>query len=308
MNARDGASPISATSHEGVERIEAVATILGEGLQIRRALPTRQRRLIGAWCFLDHIGPANVAHNRGVRVGPHPHIGLQTVTWLTEGELLHRDSLGSEQVIRPGQLNLMTSGRGISHSEESPVLRSPQIHGVQFWIALPESVRHGGPAFDHYPELPIVDQGGVRITVLAGSAFGATSPARIHTPLIGLDVMMACGSALQLPLRPDFEYGLLVTGGEILVDGEVLTPGTLLYLGLGRDGVKLGCTDTAQLILIGGEPLAEPVLMWWNFVARSKEELTQACHDWNAQAKYFGEVTGYDGARLTAPLPPWAEN
>jgi redox-sensitive bicupin YhaK (pirin superfamily) len=260
---------------------------------------------VGAWCFLDHFGPVDVSQNKGMRVGPHPHTGLQTVTWLIEGEILHRDSLGSLQLIRPGQLNLMTAGQGISHSEESPMPHPHGMHGVQFWIALPDSERHREPAFDHYPVLPVIERDGARITLLIGSAFGETSPARVYTPLLGLDVVLEAGSAPTLPLRRDFEYALLVTQGEVEVDGSALAPGTLLYLPIGGESVSLRSHAAARLTVIGGEPLAEPVLMWWNFVGRSKDELTQYCREWNARAAVFGEVNGYDGTRLTAPLPPW---
>lgn len=289
-----------------IERIEAPVATLGEGMQIRRAIPTRHRRLIGAWCFLDHFGPVDVSGGKGMRVGPHPHSCLQTVTWLIEGEILHRDSLGSLQVIRSGQLNLMTAGRGISHSEESPMPHPPGMHGVQFWIALPDSARFRDPAFHHHPTLPLIERDGAHMTLLVGQAFGEISPARVYSPLVGLDVVLRPGSAPVLPLQADFEHGLLVTQGAIEVDGDALTPGTLLYLPPGRERVSLRSSGPARVTLIGGEPLEEPVLMWWNFVGRDKDELTQYCREWNAQSGMFGEVSGYDGARLTAPLPPWA--
>ena len=307
-----------------IERIDASTASLGDGMTVRRALPTRQRRLIGAWCFLDHFGPARVADTRGMRVGPHPHIGLQTVTWLLRGEVLHRDSLGSVQRIEPGALNLMTAGRGISHSEESPTPRSPELHGVQFWIALPESARRMDPAFRHYPRVPVVRHAGAQVTVLAGELLGEQSPAEVHTPLVGADLVLPAGTRLELPLREDFEYGVIATHGEAQVaavgaasaatvaakaapTGTPSTPGTLLYLGTGTTRLTLttGASD-AGLVLVGGAPLAEPVLMWWNFVARTREELTQASRDWNGGASYLGEVRGYDGDRLAAPLPPWA--
>jgi redox-sensitive bicupin YhaK (pirin superfamily) len=287
------------------QRVAARITVLGEGMRIRRALPARERRLIGAWCFLDHFGPTDIAGTRGMRVGPHPHIGLQTVSWLLQGEVLHRDSLGSLQLIRPGQLNLMTSGRGISHSEESPATTSPTLHGLQLWVALPDTARNMGPVFDHYPALPTVERDGVSITVFAGEALGERSPAAVHSPLVGLDFQMAPQSSTQLPVRSHFEYGALVMQGSLTVAGEELAPGTLLYLGCGRESLSLRSDTGARAVLLGGEPFTEPVLMWWNFVARTKVEILQACQDWNAQSDYLGDVKGYDGARLTAPLPPW---
>lgn len=289
------------------ERIEAAGATLGEGMAIRRALPTRRRRLVGAWCFLDHFGPAEVAHGQGMRVGPHPHMGLQTVTWLVSGEVLHRDSLGSLQKIEPGALNLMTAGRGISHSEESPLPRSAKLHGVQFWIALPASARHGAPAFTHHPRVPAVRHGGLRVSVLAGEWLGERSPARVYSDLMGADVVAPAGADAVLPLREDYEHGAIVLDGEAQVGDERLAPGTLLYLGCGRPEVSLRTgASGARLIVVGGVPFEEPVLMWWNFVGRDQEEITRACRQWNDAQARFGEVRGYDGPRLLAPLPPWA--
>lgn len=288
-----------------LDLIFASTTVLGEGMPIRRALPTRLRRMVGPWCFLDHFGPVDVASGKGMRVGPHPHIGLQTVTWLYEGELLHRDSLGSLQLIRPGQLNLMTSGQGISHSEESPQPRSPRMHGLQFWIALPDAVSAQAPAFEHHPELPVVMHEGLRCTVLVGEALGARSPAKMHSPVVGLDVEMSAATTASLPLDAGFEHAALVSEGEVLVEGQPLQPGALLYLGGGRESLALSTSGRARLALIGGQAFAEPILMWWNFVARSKAALGAACREWNAAEAKFGEVLGYDGGRLEAPMPPW---
>lgn len=291
------------------ERIDTTTVELGAGLRVRRALPTRHRRLIGAWCFLDHFGPTDVARTRGMRVGPHPHIGLQTVTWLQSGELLHRDSLGSTQRIEPGALNLMTAGKGIAHSEESPEPRSTQLHGVQFWVALPDAERHRAPAFEHHPKVPLVTTHRLRISVLAGQFLGERSPAAFHTPLMGASIVAPAGSVATLPLREDWEHGVIVTYGRAEIAGQRIIPGSLIYLAPGRSGLPIvtGAGD-AGLILVGGEPLGESVLMWWNFVARTRAELTQACGDWNTAAPYFGEVQGYDGERLLAPLPPWAND
>jgi len=286
-------------------RIDASTVAVGE-MQVRRALPTRQRRLVGAWCFLDHFGPANVSQNRGMRVGPHPHTGLQTVTWLLRGELLHRDSLGSLQAIEPGALNLMTAGRGISHAEESPAKHPAEIHGVQFWIALPESARHMPPAFQHYPRVPVVSRDGMRITVLVGELLGERSPAQVYTPLVGASIEAPAGSKTVLPLRADFEYGAIVTHGEAQIAGERLAPGALLYFGKDRTELAIEAgAGGSGIVLVGGQPFEEQILMWWNFVARTKAELTKASGDWNNAAPYLGEVKGYDGPRLSAPMPPW---
>lgn len=296
---------MSARPAPTLQRIPASTTTLGEGMQIRRALPTRERRMVGPWCFLDHFGPVDVSTGKGMRVGPHPHIGLQTVTWLYEGEILHRDSLGYVQPIRPGQLNLMTSGRGISHSEESPEPRPSHMHGLQFWIALPDAARQIGPAFDHYASLPQHVHQGLRCTVLVGQALGHSSPASMHWPVMGVDVQAQGAVDAQLPLDASFEHAVLVTVGRVRVESEWMEPGTLLYLGAGRTQVNVRTEAAARLAVIGGQPFEEPMLMWWNFVARSKAELSAACRQWNAGEAHFGEVRGYDGARLTAPLPPW---
>ena len=288
-----------------LQRLPASETTLGEGMQIRRALPTRLRRMVGPWCFLDHFGPVDIAHSDGMRVGPHPHIGLQTVTWLYEGEILHRDSLGSVQTIVPGQLNVMTSGRGISHSEESPHPHPARLHGLQFWIALPEAARRTAPAFDHHPVLPVIEQDALRMTLIAGEMYEVRSPAQLYSPAVALDVDVRRGTQHRMALNPAFEYAVLVTVGEVVFEGEALQPGTLLYLGAGRSTLDWTADEAARFVLVGGAPFGETVLMWWNFVARSHEELLNACQEWNAGAPAFGEVQGYDGARLTAPLPPW---
>jgi hypothetical protein len=276
-------------------------------MRVRRALPSRHRRMIGAWCFLDHFGPADVARNRGMRVGPHPHTGLQTLTWLLSGELLHRDSLGTEQRIEPGALNLMTAGKGISHSEESPEPHSGELHGVQFWIALPDSARHAAPAFEHHPRVPLVRSNNVRASVLAGEFMGERSPAAFHTPIVAASIVAPAVSVATLPLNPEFEHGAIVTYGRAEIAGQRIIPGSLVYVPPGRDGLPIstGAGD-AGVVLVGGPPFSEQVLMWWNFVARTKAEITQACGDWNNGAPYLGEVRGYDGERLLAPLPPWA--
>ena len=287
------------------QRIEGHAAIVGDGMPINRVLPSRLRRLVGPWCFLDHIGPADIAKTGPLRVGPHPHIGLQTVTWLTAGEILHRDSLGSLQPIRAGQLNVMTSGRGISHSEESPADASGEIHGVQFWTVLPDSARFSEPMFDHYPQLPQIEREQLKIIVISGEYENQRSPARHFWPLVGLEISAGVVDT-TLSLNPDFEHALLVIAGDARIDGEALLPNVMLYLGTGRDSIQLSCDASCRIILIGGKPFGEDVLMWWNFVARSREELTQACEEWNAGRGSFGEVHGYDGERLTAPMPPWA--
>lgn len=272
------------------------------GLSIRRALPTRALPMVGAWCFLDHLGPATLNPGQEMRVAPHPHIGLQTFSWMIEGEILHRDSLGCVQVIRPGQVNLMTAGRGIAHSEEL-LPGSERLHMTQLWIALPDAARHMAPAFEHHPVVPVLQRDGVQITVIAGTCLGETAPMEFHSPLVGVDVVAHGPAATTLPLDPAFEHGVLVLRGEVTVDGEALAPGTLLFLGPGHRSMSLAFDDPAQLLVIGGAPFAEDVLLWWNFVGRHPEEITQAADDWNAGRGPFGVVQGYDGPPLVAPDP-----
>ncbi|MET0517280.1 MAG: pirin family protein [Burkholderiaceae bacterium] len=276
------------------------------GLPISRALPLRQRRTIGAWCFLDHAGPATLPPGAGMRVGPHPHTGLQTFSWMMEGEILHRDSLGHEQLLRPGQVNLMTAGSGISHSEES---RTDRLHLAQLWIALPDSQRFGPAAFQHYPDLPQLGQDGYDLTVLVGSYGGHTAPVQVHTPLLGLDIIGRPGAETKLALAPGFEQGLMVTEGEVEleIDGQVetLAPGELLYIAPGPQQLRLSNSAACRLMLLGGPPWEGELLLWWNFVGRTPAEIQQFAADWNAGRGDFGEVKGFDGPRLLAPeVPP----
>ena len=294
-----------ATARDPVrQRIATRDAVLGESMTIRRALPSRHRRMVGAWCFLDHFGPVDVTSGDGLRVGPHPHIGLQTVTWPLAGEILHRDSLGYVQPIRPGQLNLMTAGRGISHSEESPRSRPSSLHGAQLWIALPAAAKNVDPAFDHYVELPVIHHDGMIVTVLLGEAFGERSPGRIFSPLVGMDLAAPGAAVTHVPLEGRFEYGALVLDGTVIVDGESLAAGTFLYLGCGRTSLDLEAQSAARMLLIGGAPFGEEVRLWWNFVARTQAEIEEARADWES-GKRFGTVSGYPGERLTAPALPW---
>ncbi len=238
-----------------------------------------------------------------MQVPPHPHMGLQTVSWLHEGEVLHRDSLGSLQAVRPYELGLMTSGRAISHSEESPREHARLLHGAQLWVALPDAHRHTAPAFEHHPELPEVTAGGLRARVVLGTLDGATSPGTIYSALAGADLALREGAAHRLPLEPGFEYAVLSMTGSVDVDGVRVEPGSILYLGCGRRELPLLARTDAALLLLGGEPFEEQLVMWWNFVGRSGDEIAQARKDWEEGVR-FGEVHGYDGARLRAPALP----
>ena len=287
---------------------ESRASMLGEGMLIRRALPHRERRMIGAWCFLDHAGPVDVSDGPGMRVGPHPHIGLQTFSWLIEGEVLHRDSLGYEQLLLPGQVNLMTAGRGISHSEESPQQRSNRLQLAQLWIALPDSHRHMAPAFEHYPVLPRCAVGGFETTLLVGEFGPQTSPVQVFSPLLAIDLACIADASGTLPLRGDFEHGVLVLEGEVRIEVSGSTPhtlsaGTLFYLPPGHATLTVSAAAGGRFLLIGGTPFEEDVLLWWNFVGRTRDEIVAATEAWNGHAA-FGEVEGYLGDPLPAPSVP----
>jgi len=292
---------------EPVRELLAPRTVrLGESTEVRRLLPNLGRRMVGAWAFVDHYGPDDIADEPGMQVPPHPHMGLQTVSWLHEGEVLHRDSLGSLQTVRPRELGLMTSGRAISHSEESPKAHARFLHGAQLWVALPEAYRQVEPHFQHHTELPTVTAPGLTATVILGELDGATSPGTAYTPIVGADVALAGGAEARLPLDPDFEYAVLSMSGEAEVDGVPLQPGSMLYLGCGRSELPLRATSDAGLMLLGGEPFEEEIVMWWNFIGRSHEEIEEARRGWMESSR-FGEVKGYDGDRLAAPeLPPVA--
>ncbi|MDX3863149.1 pirin family protein [Streptomyces europaeiscabiei] len=276
---------------------------LGESTEVRRLLPNLGRRMVGAWAFVDHYGPDDIADEPGMQVPPHPHMGLQTVSWLHQGEVLHRDSTGSLQTIRPRELGLMTSGRAISHSEESPKSHAPLLHGAQLWVALPDSHRHTDPRFEHHADLPVVTAAGLSATLILGSLDGTTSPGTTFTPIVGADLALASGADLRLPLEPDFEYAVLAMSGEAHVDGVPVLPGSMLYLGCGRTELPLRADSDASLMLLGGEPFEEELIMFWNWIGRSQEEIAQARRDW-MEGTRFGEVEGYDGPPLSAPELP----
>jgi redox-sensitive bicupin YhaK (pirin superfamily) len=288
-----------------VDVIEARKTVIGDGTEVRRLLPQRTLRTIGAWCFLDQYGPDEVSRGPGMQVPPHPHIGLQTVSWLFQGLVLHRDSLGSRQLIRPGELNLMTAGRGIAHSEESAAGRPPVLHGLQLWIALPEAERHAEPRFAHHAALPVVREGGASVTVAVGEYRGERSPAEVFSPLAGYEVAVPGGDDFVLPVRADFEHGVVAVDGSAVVAGALIAPGLLAHLPPGLSGIRFSPASgrrLARFFVVGGVPFGERLLMWWNFVARSGEEITQAREDWAAGR--FAAVQGYPGNPLAAPPLP----
>ncbi|MGW2826583.1 pirin family protein [Streptomyces sp. NPDC001443] len=312
LDATDGTSAEDGPTGEAeTGRVEVLAprdVPLGgpRSMTVRRTLPQRGRSLIGAWCFADHYGPDDVARTGGMDVAPHPHTGLQTVSWLFAGEIEHRDSLGSHARVRPGELNLMTGGHGISHTEVSTP-DTEILHGVQLWVALPDEHRDTRRDFQHFaPEPVVVD--GARISVFLGALAGAVSPVRTFTPLLGAEIVLEPRATLTLAVDPRFEHGVLVDHGHVRVAGAPLRPAELGYVPTGTDALTLGndSDEPARTVLLGGTPFEEEIVMWWNFVGRSHEDIARAREDWMKElgGPRFGEVVGYDGAPLPAPELP----
>jgi redox-sensitive bicupin YhaK (pirin superfamily) len=292
-------------SADSVETVIVPATRdLGDGFQVRRALPSAKRRMVGPFVFFDQMGPALLAAGNGLDVRPHPHIGLATVTYLFEGEICHRDSLGTALSIRPGELNWMTAGRGIVHSERTPSpLRAvdSNVFGIQAWVALPRKDEECAPAFAHHgeAELPLVQDTGVRVRVIAGSAFGASSPAETRSALFYADVHLDPRARLAVPAE-HVERGAYVVNGRVRVDadGEPFDAGQLVVFKPGSQVTLRAGASGARLMLLGGEPLDGPRHVWWNFVSSSRERIEQAKAAWEA-----GEFAPVPGDPEFIPLP-----
>ena len=288
-----------ASVHQQFDAYPAREVTLGH-LAVVRALPVKGKRLIGPWCFLDRFGPATFAQGGGMDVAPHPHIGLQTVTWLLDGEIVHDDSLEQEALLRPGGVNIMTSGRAIAHAERTPHDNTGRLNGVQLWTALPDRDRHRMPSFQHLVDVPRVEQSGGIVQVFSGALGGTTSSAEHFSPLVGADLQVHPRHELAIPLESQHEHALLVLSGECALEGQRLEERVLYYLGTQRSEMCLRSGSGARLLLIGGVPFPETILMWWNFVARTPEEIREARNDWEAH-RTFGEVPAYTGARIPAP-------
>ncbi|OMC34078.1 pirin [Mycobacterium sp. GA-1841] len=271
---------------------------------VRRTLPQRDRSMIGAWCFADHYGPHDVRSGRGMDVPPHPHTGLQTVSWLFDGLIEHRDSAGVHAFVRPGELNLMTAGAGICHSEVS-VEPTTILHGVQLWVALPDAARDTDRDFAHYTPPPrTVD--GATIRVFLGELEPARSPVQTFTPLLGAQVDLDPGAVLTLDVDPKFEHGVLLDQGAIEVAGNTLEIAELAYQRPGCAQLELANRgeDPARAILLGGPPFPEELVMWWNFVGRSHDDIATYRALWQANDARFGDVHGYAGKTARLPAPP----
>ena len=288
-----------------IEILEPREVPLGgpRAMTVRRTLPQRARSLVGAWCFVDHYGPEITR----MVVPPHPHTGLQTVSWLFAGEVEHRDSVGSLATIRPGQLNLMTAGSGIAHSEVSPAQPIP-LHGAQLWVALPDAARHQPPFFESFVPVPVAI-GSATVSVFIGQLGGASSPARVFTPLLGAQVDLPAGTKVTLPVDATFEHGVLVDLGQVTVNGAAIPPTALAYLAPGVPVTIEAATD-ARLLLLGGAPLGERIVMWWNFIGRSHDEIVGFREAWQTEVMAGGDPDGrfghvdYDGSALPAPGLP----
>lgn len=274
-------------------------------MSVRRTLPQRQRSLIGAWCFLDHYGPDPVRESGGMTVAPHPHTGLQTVSWLFQGEIEHRDSAGNRAMVVPGEVNLMTAGHGISHSEISTP-ETTVLHGAQLWVALPEGSRGTAPGFEHHAPDEVAGEGW-RGRVFLGSLFGHTSPVATFTPLLGAEVVLDPGAVLDLDVDPSFEHGVLVDLGSVRVAGTDTTTNDLAYVppGGGRLALEAG-TDGARVLVLGGPPFGESIVMWWNFVGRTHEEVVAYRDAWQAQVpdRTDGRFGVTEGDLAWIPAPP----
>jgi quercetin 2,3-dioxygenase len=268
-------------------------------MTVRRTLPQRQRSLIGAWCFIDHYGPDQVVATGGMRVPPHPHTGLQTISWLLRGTVEHRDSAGNHALIRPGELNLMTAGRGISHSEVSTP-DTEVLHGVQLWAALPAATRFTQPGFAQYVP-PVARAAGTHARVFLGSLLGSSSPVTTHTPLLGAELSIAAGRAARIPVEVTHEHGVLVDVGPAVLNGTPLQAGELGYVAAGPDAIELSAAGAggARVLILGGVPLGEQIVMWWNFVARSHDEIVEFRTAWQAR---IGAERGGHAQRFDLPV------
>lgn len=271
------------------------------GIDIQRTLPHRRIRTIGAWCFVDSYGPTDQVD--AMSVAAHPHTGLQTVSWLFSGEVEHRDSLGNIQQVKPGELNLMTAGHGIAHSEISLNNRS-QLHGVQLWTVLPDQHRDASPSFEHHGDLPVLNLNGIEIRLFIGELLGVRSPATIYAPLVAAEIDIRIDSHTQIPTDVTHEYGVLVVSGSPTVNGNSITVGQLHFVPAGRAHLSLASERGAKILLLGGQPFAEKIVMWWNFIARSHEEIVSMREDWQSQNQRFPSFADRIGGRIPAPAMP----
>lgn len=305
--------PRTCTDHHvaGVQLITSREVPLGgpRAMPVHRTLPQRARSLIGAWCFADHYGPDDVSATGGMRVPGHPHIGLQTVSWLFSGQIEHRDSIGTHAVVRPGQMNLMTAGRGIAHSEYSTE-DTTTLHGAQLWVALPQQYADAAPAFEHFTPEPVTLDG-ARALVFLGSLGGVTSPVSTFSPLIGAEITIPAGQTCTLEVDPTFEHGVLVDTGSVEVDGQAAGRTDLVFLDVGRERLTVRSTaeESTRVLLLGGAPFGEEIIMWWNFVGRTQDLIEGARAAWEYErsspaSDRFGRLPAVWRETLPAPALP----
>jgi redox-sensitive bicupin YhaK (pirin superfamily) len=274
---------------------------LGDGFEVRRALPHGKRQMVGPFIFFDHFGPVQFMSGKGMDVRPHPHIGLATVTYLFDGSIMHRDSEGNIQEIQPGAMNLMTAGRGIAHSERTPAAvrqQNAELFGIQSWIALPRAHEETAPTFQHFDAqvLPIVEDGGIRARIIAGSAFGKSAPVATLSDWLYAEVQLATGA--QMPFDADHEErGIYIAAGAVDIAGEQFAAPNLLVFRPG-DRITIKATQPTRLMLLGGAGMAEPRYIWWNFVSSSRERIEQAKQDWQE-----GRFKTVPGETEFIPLP-----
>lgn len=297
------------TDHaDGVLVLAARDVPLGgpRAMTVRRTLPHRDRSFVGAWCFVDHYGPDDVAATGGMDVPPHPHSGLQTVSWLFEGEIEHRDSGGVHALVRPSEVNLMTGARGIAHSEVSTPGTSV-LHGVQLWVVLPEADRDLPRDFQHEAVPPLEVAPGVHLRVFVGELAGRASGVRTRTPLLGAQVDLEAGTRWEVDVPVGHEHAVLVDGGDVSFCGAAVPEHALAVVDAGRDRLTLEATSAARLVLLGGRPHEEEIVMWWNFIGRDHDEIAGLRAEWESRSDRFGTVAGYTGAPARLPAPPLPE-
>jgi len=293
--------PSPASSSPTVEAVIVPRTNDIGGLEVRRALPSAQRRMVGPFVFLDQMGPAVLHAGSGLDVRPHPHIGLATVTYLFEGEILHRDSLGTVQPIRPGEVNWMTAGRGIAHSERTAMearTSDNPLFGIQMWVALPRRYEETEPAFIHYAadDLPTLEGEGKRVRLIAGSLYGSRAPASTFSAMFYADAVLQAGARIELPAEHE-ERAIYIATGRIEIAGDAFEAGRLLVFRRG-DTITVTAAEPSRILLLGGEPMDGPRHLWWNFVSSSKERIEQAKEDWRT-----GRFTPVMGETEFIPLP-----
>ncbi len=298
----DSESINSAESCEGFSILQPRVVKLTNRTEVdvRRTLPHKQLRMIGAWCFVDHYGPTTQV--TGMTIGAHPHMGLQTVTWLFDGRIMHNDSLGTHQEVNPAQLNLMTAGRGIAHSEQS-LEAEATMHGVQLWIALPDETRNTTPLFEHFSQLPTATKDGITTKVFVGQYQDLKSPAKIFSDLVGAEFKGNAGK-VNLDLRPEFEYGVLNVGPEFEINGHKVGFGELVYIPVGQNTWTLTSQGEIHFLLLGGKPFGEKILMWWNFIGRNHEEIVAARELWNSNDQSIPDFDDEIRQRIPAPELP----